>query len=121
MTSSSGRSPRRARLRSAIGITTLLAAGALALTACASSNSNSANAANAGSAGSGGSTGVTKVSIGVNAAVAGEIEPELAQTAGLFAKYHIDATVTVIPTSNLLAALSSGRVEFGRASCRERV
>ena len=56
---------------------------------------------------------MTKVSIGVNAAVAGEIEPELAQTSGLFAKYGIDATVTVIPSSNLLAALSSGRVEFG--------
>jgi NitT/TauT family transport system substrate-binding protein len=96
-----------------MGITTLLAAGALALTACASSSSNSANAANAGSAGSAGSTGVTNVSIGVNAAVAGEIEPELAQTAGLFAKYGINATVTVIPSSNLLAALSSGRVEFG--------
>jgi len=113
MKRSTGRSPRRARNRSAIGITTLLAAGALALTACASSSSNSANAANAGSAGSAGSTAVTNVSIGVNAAVAGEIEPELAQTAGLFAKYHIDATVTVIPSSNLLAALSSGRVQFG--------
>jgi NitT/TauT family transport system substrate-binding protein len=113
MKRSTGRSPRRARNRSAIGITTLLAAGALALTACASSSSNSANAANAGSAGSAGSTAVTNVSIGVNAAVAGEIEPELAQTAGLFAKYGINATVTVIPSSNLLAALSSGRVEFG--------
>jgi ABC-type nitrate/sulfonate/bicarbonate transport system substrate-binding protein len=113
MTRSSGRNPGRAGLRSAIGITALLAAGALALTACASSSSNSANAANAGSVGSAGSSGVTKVSIGVNAAVAGEIEPELAQTSGLFAKYGIDATVTVIPSSNLLAALSSGRVQFG--------
>ena len=110
MMRSTGRSPGRARLRSAIGITALLAGGALALTACGSSSSNSASAANAGSAGS---TGVTNVSIGVNAAVAGEIEPELAQTAGLFAKYGINATVTVIPSSNLLAALSSGRVEFG--------
>jgi NitT/TauT family transport system substrate-binding protein len=56
---------------------------------------------------------MTNVSIGVNAAVAGEIEPELAQTSGLFAKYGINATVTVIPSSNLLAALSSGRVQFG--------
>ena len=110
MTRSSGRSPGRARLRSAIGISALLAAGALALSACASSSPSSANVANAGSAGS---AGVTKVSIGVNAAVAGEIEPELAQTSGLFAKYGINATVTVIPSSNLLAALSSGRVEFG--------
>jgi ABC-type nitrate/sulfonate/bicarbonate transport system substrate-binding protein len=113
MTRNSGRGPGRARLRPAIGITTLLAAGALALTACASSGSSSANAANTGSAGSAGSTGMTNVSIGVNAAVAGEIEPELAQTAGLFAKYGINATVTVIPSSNLLAALASGRVQFG--------
>ena len=110
---SSGRSPHRARVRSAIGITALLAAGGLALTACSSGSSSSATAANAGSAGSAGSAAVTNVSIGVNAAVAGEIEPELAQTAGLFAKYGINATVTVIPSSNLLAALSSGRVEFG--------
>jgi ABC-type nitrate/sulfonate/bicarbonate transport system substrate-binding protein len=86
MRTSSGRTQGRARLRPAIGITALLGAAALALTACGSSGSNSAN---------------------------GEIEPELAQTAGLFAKYGIDATVTVIPASNLLAALSSGRVQFG--------
>src|ERR1700685_1192933 len=110
MTRNSGRGPGRARLRPAIGITALLAAGALALSACASSSSSSANAANAGSAGS---TAVTTVSIGVHAAVARQIEPELGQTAGLFAKYGIDATVTVIPSSNLLAALSSGRVQFG--------
>jgi NitT/TauT family transport system substrate-binding protein len=110
MRTSSGRTQGRARLRPAIGITALLGAAALALTACGSSGSNSANAANAGGSTS---TGTTKVSIGINAAVAGEIEPELAQTAGLFAKYGIDATVTVIPASNLLAALSSGRVQFG--------
>ena len=110
MKRSSGRSPGQTRLRPAIGITALLAAGAIALTACGSSSSSSANAASAGGSTS---TGITKVSIGVNAAVAGEIEPELAQTSGLFAKYGIDATVTVIPSSNLLAALSSGRVEFG--------
>jgi ABC-type nitrate/sulfonate/bicarbonate transport system substrate-binding protein len=113
MTSNSGRGPGRARLRPAIGITALLAAGALALTACGSSGSSSANAANAGSTGSAGSTAMTNVSIGVNAAVAGEIEPELAQTSGLFAKYGIKATVTVISSSDLLAALSSGRVQFG--------
>src|SRR5271156_2306431 len=107
MTRNSGTGPGRARLRPAIGITALLAAGAIALTACASSSSSSANAANAGSAGSAGSPGMTNVSIGVNAAVAGEIEPELAQTSGLFAKYGIKATVTVISSSDLLAALSS--------------
>jgi NitT/TauT family transport system substrate-binding protein len=108
------RSPSRsrARLRPATGISALLVAVALAVTACGSSGSSSpsANAANAGGSSSG---GLTKVSIGVNAAVAGEIEPELAQTSGLFAKYGIDATVTVISSSNLLAALSSGRVQFG--------
>ena len=113
MTRNSGRSPGRARLRSAIGITALLATGALTLTACASGSSSSANTAKAGSTGSVGSTAMTNVSIGINAAVAGEIEPELAQTSGLFAKYGINATVTVIPSSNLLAALASGRVQFG--------
>jgi NitT/TauT family transport system substrate-binding protein len=108
---SSGRSTGRARLRPALGITTLLVAGALAVTACGSSGST--NAGNAGAAGGASSTGTTKVSIGINAAVAGEIEPQLALDAGLFAKYGIDATVTVIPASNLLAALSSGRVQFG--------
>jgi NitT/TauT family transport system substrate-binding protein len=115
MKRSPGRS--RARLRPAAGIGALLVAAALVLTACGSSGSSSApsNGANAGgsSSGSSSSAALTKVSIGVNAAVAGEIEPELAQTSGLFAKYGIDATVTVISSSNLLAALSSGRVQFG--------
>jgi NitT/TauT family transport system substrate-binding protein len=84
-------------------------AAALAATACSSGSTSSGNGANAGST----SGGMTNVSIGINAAVAGEIEPELAQTSGLFAKYGIDATVTVISSSDLLAALSSGRVQFG--------
>jgi ABC-type nitrate/sulfonate/bicarbonate transport system substrate-binding protein len=113
MMRNSGRSPGRARLRPAIGITALLAAGAITLTACGSSGSSSASAANAGSTSSASTTAMTSVSIGVNAAVAGEIEPELAQTSGLFAKYGIKATVTVISSSDLLAALSSGRVQFG--------
>jgi len=103
------RSPSRsrARLRHATGIGALLIAVALGAAACGGSGSSPA------SANAGGSGGLTKVSIGVNAAVAGEIEPELAATSGLFAKYGIDATVTVISSSDLLAALSSGRVQFG--------
>ncbi len=120
MKRSSDGSPARARFRPALGLTALLVAAAVAVTACSSSSSSSSpaaggSAANTGGGASGGSsTGTTtKVSIGVNAAVAGEIEPELAKDQGLFAKYGIDATVTVIPASNLLAALSSGKVQFG--------
>lgn len=100
------RGPRRARMRPALGLTALLAAVALTATACGGGSTSSGSGGDSAKA-------MTKVSIGVNAAVAGEIEPQLAKDAGLFAKYGIDAKVTVIPASNLLAALSSGKVQFG--------
>ena len=116
MKRSSDRGSGRATLRPALGITALLVAAVVAVTACGSSSKSTSaggGGASSSTAGASTSTGTTKVSIGINAAVAGEIEPELAKDAGLFAKYGIDATVTVIPASNLLAALSSGKVEFG--------
>jgi NitT/TauT family transport system substrate-binding protein len=106
MKRSPDRGPRRARLRPTLGVAALLVAATVTLAACGSSSPSK-------SSDSGSAKGMTKVSIGVNAAVAGEIEPQLAKDAGLFAKYGIDATVTVIPASNLLAALSSGKVQFG--------
>ena len=88
-----------------------IAAAALALAAC--SSGGSASSSGGSSSASDPATSVTSVTIGVNAAVAGEIEPVLAQQAGLFAKYGIKANVSVIPASTLLAALASGKVQFG--------
>jgi NitT/TauT family transport system substrate-binding protein len=100
---------RRRPLARVAASTTAIAAAALVLAACSSGSSASS---------SGGSTAAkdpatTSVTIGVNAAVAGEIEPVLAEQAGLFAKYGIKANVSVIPASTLLAALASGKVQFG--------
>jgi ABC-type nitrate/sulfonate/bicarbonate transport system substrate-binding protein len=112
---------RRRPLARAAACTAAVAAAALALAACSSSSSSSSSASSGSSASASGasssanasSTSVTTVTIGVNAAVAGEIEPVLAEQAGLFAKYNIKANVSVIPASTLLAALASGKVQFG--------
>jgi NitT/TauT family transport system substrate-binding protein len=104
-------SPRirfRRRLLAQAAACTATVTATLVLAACSSSG-GSASAAGGTSA----SDPLTSVTIGVNAAVAGEIEPVLAQQAGLFAKYGIKANVSVIPASTLLAALAGGRVQFG--------
>jgi NitT/TauT family transport system substrate-binding protein len=90
------------------GACTTALAASLLLAACSSGGSASSTAGASAAA-----DAVTSVTIGVNAAVAGEIEPLLAEQAGLFAKYHIKANVSVIPASTLLAALASGKVQFG--------
>lgn len=94
--------PRRSRL---VALAATCLAASLVAAACGSSGTTATSSSSADA--------VTNVTIGVNAAVAGEIEPFLAEQAGLFAKHHIKANVSVIPASTLLAALASGRVQFG--------
>jgi NitT/TauT family transport system substrate-binding protein len=97
---SSLRRPKRSRL---LALAATCLATALGAAACGSSSPAASSSGQS----------VTTVTIGVNAAVAGEIEPFIAAQTGLFAKYHIKANVSVIASSTLLAALASGRVQFG--------
>src|SRR5882724_11598124 len=90
--------PKRGRLLAAVGTLALL------VSACGSSTGGASQA--------GSSDGLVNVTIAYGAPLADHMVPSVAQAAGLFKKYGINAKIEFLESTQLLTSLRSGQVQF---------
>lgn len=93
-------------LRGGVALSAVLGAVSLSVSAGASGVAGAASKRRAST------TGTTKITIAYTAPVSTQLLPQVTESAGLFKKYGITATVTYLPEDEAKSELVSGGVQF---------